>query len=47
MNLGIERGVNVLAGTSTLGIMGNWALYLWGDKMSAKSKFTVKEIETQ
>jgi DHA1 family multidrug resistance protein-like MFS transporter len=43
MNLGIGRGVTVLAGTSTLGIMGIWALYFWVDKRRARSRFTVKE----
>jgi MFS transporter, DHA1 family, multidrug resistance protein len=47
INLGIGRGVSVLAGCSTLGIMGMWALFLWGDKMRARSRFTVKEVETQ
>jgi DHA1 family multidrug resistance protein-like MFS transporter len=44
MNLGIGRGVSVLGGTSVLGIIGIYALYFWGERMRARSKFTIKEI---
>ncbi|KAK6396581.1 hypothetical protein LTR65_008479 [Meristemomyces frigidus] len=42
INLGIGRGVTVLAGCSTLGIAGMFFLYFYGAKLRAKSKFTVK-----
>lgn len=45
MNLGIGRGISVLGGCSTLGILGIWYLYLWGDRLRARSSFTVKTVE--
>lgn len=42
LNLGIGRGVTVLAGCSTLGIFGMFFLYFYGATLRAKSRFTVK-----
>ena len=39
VNLGIGKGVSVLAGLSTLGIFGMVAIYLTGAKLRARSKF--------
>jgi DHA1 family multidrug resistance protein-like MFS transporter len=39
VNLGIGKGVSVLAGLSTLGIFGMIAIYLTGAKLRARSKF--------
>jgi DHA1 family multidrug resistance protein-like MFS transporter len=39
INLGIAKGVTVLAGLSTLGIVGMIAIYLTGAKLRAMSKF--------
>ena len=39
VNLGIAKGVSVLAGLSTLGIFGMVAIYLTGARLRAKSKF--------
>jgi DHA1 family multidrug resistance protein-like MFS transporter len=38
-NLGVGKGVSVLAGLSTLGIFGIVAIYLTGAKLRARSKF--------
>jgi DHA1 family multidrug resistance protein-like MFS transporter len=39
VNLGVGKGVSVLAGLSTLGIFGMVAIYLAGKKLRARSKF--------
>jgi len=39
INLGVAKGVSVLAGLSTLGIFGMVAIYLTGAKLRARSKF--------
>jgi DHA1 family multidrug resistance protein-like MFS transporter len=39
INLGVGKGVSVLAGLSTLGIFGMVAIYLTGAKLRARSKF--------
>jgi DHA1 family multidrug resistance protein-like MFS transporter len=39
VNLGVGKGVSVLAGLSTLGIFGMVAIYLTGKKPRARSKF--------
>lgn len=39
VNLGVGKGVSVLAGLSTLGIIGMAAIYLTGAKLRARSKF--------
>ena len=41
-NLGVARGVTVLAGISVIGIPGIWALWYWGPWLRARSKFSVK-----
>jgi DHA1 family multidrug resistance protein-like MFS transporter len=40
VNLGIGKGVTVLAGLSVLGILGMVVLYFYGGKLRARSKFT-------
>ncbi|KAK5135621.1 hypothetical protein LTR08_005101 [Meristemomyces frigidus] len=42
INLGIGRGVTVLAGCSVLGIGGMFYLYFYGASLRARSRFTVK-----
>lgn len=44
-NLGIGRGVSVLAGISVLGIPGMYILYFYGGKMRSKSHFAVSAGE--
>jgi DHA1 family multidrug resistance protein-like MFS transporter len=39
VNLGVGKGVSVLAGLSTLGVFGMVAIYFWGKKLRARSKF--------
>jgi DHA1 family multidrug resistance protein-like MFS transporter len=39
VNLGIGKGVSVLAGLSTLGVIGMVAIYLTGPKLRARSRF--------
>jgi DHA1 family multidrug resistance protein-like MFS transporter len=39
INLGVDKGVTVLAGLSTLGVFGMIAIYLTGAKLRARSKF--------
>ena len=41
-NLGVSRGVTVLAGISIIGIPGIWILWYFGPALRARSKFTVK-----
>ena len=41
INLGIGKGVSVLGGLSTLGIIGMFTLYFTGAKLRARSKFAV------
>ncbi|CAI7588395.1 unnamed protein product [Penicillium bialowiezense] len=43
IDLGIGKGVTVLAGLSVLGILGMVALYFYGEKLRARSKFTENE----
>ena len=40
-NMGVGKGVSVLAGLSVMGIVGMWVLYLEGAKLRAKSSFAV------
>lgn len=42
VNLGIGRGISLLAGLLCGGVMGVWALYFFGAKLRAKSKFAQK-----
>lgn len=41
INLGVGRGVSLLAGLSTLGIIGMFTLYFVGAKLRSRSKFAV------
>ncbi|KAH7364825.1 major facilitator superfamily domain-containing protein [Rhexocercosporidium sp. MPI-PUGE-AT-0058] len=41
VNLGVGKGISVLAGLSTLGIFGMVAIYLTGAKLRARSKFAL------
>lgn len=40
-NLGVARGVSLLAGLSVIGIIGMWLLYWYGARLRAMSKFAV------
>jgi DHA1 family multidrug resistance protein-like MFS transporter len=42
VNLGIGRGVSVLAGISVFGIIGMYLIYFFGAQLRARSKFTQK-----
>lgn len=39
LDLGIAKGVSLLAGLSVMGVLGMWYLYLYGANLRAKSKF--------
>jgi MFS transporter, DHA1 family, multidrug resistance protein len=39
INLGVDRGVSLLGGLSTLGIIGMFGLWIFGAKLRARSKF--------
>ena len=41
INLGVDRGVSLLAGLSTLGVIGMFVLYFTGAKLRSRSKFAV------
>ncbi len=41
LNLGIGKGCSLLAAISAIGVAGFWYLYLHGDKLRKRSKFTV------
>lgn len=41
INLGVGRGVSVLGGLSVIGIIGMFALWIFGAKLRARSKFAV------
>ena len=41
MHLGVGKGVSLLAGLSTLGVIGMFALYFTGAKLRSRSKFAV------
>ncbi|KAL8792389.1 MAG: hypothetical protein Q9195_005003 [Heterodermia aff. obscurata] len=41
INMGIGKGVSVLGGLSTLGVIGMFTLYFTGAKLRARSKFAV------
>jgi MFS transporter, DHA1 family, multidrug resistance protein len=41
INLGIHRGVTLLAGLSVAGIFGTTAIYVFGKQLRARSKFAV------
>ena len=40
-NLGVARGTSLLAGLSTLGVIGMFALYFMGATLRSRSKFAV------
>lgn len=40
-NLGVDRGVSLLAGLSTLGVIGMFTLYFTGAKLRSRSKFAI------
>jgi MFS transporter, DHA1 family, multidrug resistance protein len=40
-NLGVARGVSLLGGLSTIGIIGIWLLYFYGARLRAMSKFAM------
>ncbi|PTB53512.1 hypothetical protein M431DRAFT_556789 [Trichoderma harzianum CBS 226.95] len=39
INLGVDKGVTVLAGLSVMGIFGTTAIYIFGKRLRARSKF--------
>jgi DHA1 family multidrug resistance protein-like MFS transporter len=39
INLGVHRGVTILAGLSVAGILGTTALYVFGKRLRVRSKF--------
>ena len=39
INLGVGKGVSLLAGLSTMGVIGMFVLYFTGASLRAKSKF--------
>lgn len=41
INLGIGKGISVLGGLACGGVLGFWALYLYGAKLRARSKFAM------
>lgn len=41
INLGVGKGVSVLGGLSVIGIIGMFALYQFGAKLRARSKFAI------
>ncbi|KAL2431207.1 MFS-type transporter pyvG [Exophiala dermatitidis] len=40
-NLGVGRGISVLGGLLVGGVLGTWALWYWGAKLRARSKFAM------
>ena len=40
-NLGVARGTSLLAGLSTLGVLGMFALYFMGARLRSRSKFAI------
>lgn len=43
INMGVGRGVSLLAGLSCMGVIGIWVLYYTGASLRARSKFAVAE----
>jgi len=41
INLGVSKGVTVLAGLSFIGVIGMFVLYYYGAKLRARSRFAV------
>ncbi|KXJ95298.1 benomyl/methotrexate resistance protein [Microdochium bolleyi] len=44
-NLGVARGVTLLAGLSVIGIVGIWLLYYTGERLRKRSSFAVYKAE--
>ena len=42
INLGVGKGVSILAGLSVAGILGMWALWWFGARLRARSRFATK-----
>jgi MFS transporter, DHA1 family, multidrug resistance protein len=40
-NLGVAKGVSLLGGLSTIGIIGIWLLYFFGARLRARSTFAM------
>jgi DHA1 family multidrug resistance protein-like MFS transporter len=41
VNLGVAKGVSLLAGLSVMGIIGMFVLWIYGARLRAKSKFAI------
>jgi DHA1 family multidrug resistance protein-like MFS transporter len=41
LNLGVAKGVTLLAGLSVIGIIGMFVLWIYGAKLRARSKFAM------
>jgi MFS transporter, DHA1 family, multidrug resistance protein len=41
INLGVDKGVTLLAGLSVIGIIGMFVLYIYGAKLRSRSKFAI------
>lgn len=41
INMGVEKGCSLLGGLSVLGVVGFWYLFINGEKLRSRSKFTV------
>jgi MFS transporter, DHA1 family, multidrug resistance protein len=42
VNLGVGRGVSLLAGLTCGCVIGVFVLYIWGDKLRQRSRFAAK-----
>ncbi|KAL6820123.1 hypothetical protein J3E69DRAFT_341220 [Trichoderma sp. SZMC 28015] len=40
VNLGVGKGCSLLGGLSIFGVIGFWYLFIYGDKLRKRSKFT-------
>ncbi|KAL2682976.1 hypothetical protein Neosp_007437 [[Neocosmospora] mangrovei] len=43
INMGIAKGCSLLGGLSVFGVIGFWYLFIYGEKLRKKSRFTVHE----
>lgn len=41
VNLGVAKGVSLLAGLSVMGIIGMFILWIYGARLRARSKFAI------
>ncbi|KAL5412281.1 hypothetical protein PMIN04_009930 [Paraphaeosphaeria minitans] len=41
IDLGVGKGLSLLGGLSVMGIIGMWALYFYGARLRARSKFAI------